>query len=69
MNLIKAWKAHKGFVAAGKSAKEYLKRAEKIVNDDTKVDEWKAYMTLANACLSSQIKYQQEFDIAIGRGV
>lgn len=69
MNLVKAWKAYKGSVAAGKAAKGYLKRAEKIVDDDAKVNDWKAYMILANACLSSQLKYQQEFDIAIGKGV
>lgn len=61
MNLIKAWKAYRKSVSAGKTARSYLKRAKEIASDIDKADEWNACMTLASLCLVEQLKYQREY--------
>lgn len=65
MNLIKAWRAHRKSVTAGKAARIYLEGAKMVASDTAKADEWKAFMTLANLCLESQLVHQREFEEAI----
>lgn len=61
-NLVRAKKANRKAIIHSKRAKEWLKKAEACIEDDSRSEEWRMYMYAALAEIDEGSKYSDKCD-------